>query len=238
MWINYELRDYPQELKNVFWFATMALTSDGQESKDNMKAIVRTLIENDGKGDKLDEEQLLKAHHLVSSVLPDSTMRIEIEKKIAERYPDGEFFREKAARELFMTAKDESFDEKFRNFLNRFPPEKFRDTFVVDNMFDHYYSNLFRIYVYSPIIENNDYSRLVECIGTSPRVNLATYFWHIIQIPYMRGDVPTDKLYPYATMIDVQTENGKGKGVVSARMERIVLPDQQASLLGLFQNFG
>lgn len=201
MWINYELRDYPQELKNVFWFATMALTSDVQKSKDNMKAIVRTLIENDGKGDKLDEEQLLKAHHLVSSVLPDSTMRIEIEKKFAERYPDGEFFREKAARELFMTAKDESFDENFRNFLNRFPPEKFRDTFVVDNMFDHYYSNLFRIYVYSPIIENNDYSRLVECIGTSPRVNLATYFWHIIQIPYMRGDVPADKLYPYATMI-------------------------------------
>ena len=122
MWINYELRDYPQELKNVFWFATMALSSDGQESKDNMKAIVRTLIENDGKGDKIDEEQLLKAHHLVSSVLPDSTMRIEIEKKFAERYPDGEFFREKAAREMFMTAKDESFDEKFRNFLNRFPP--------------------------------------------------------------------------------------------------------------------
>lgn len=44
--------------------------------------------------------------------------------------------------------------------------------------------------VYNSIIGKSDYSRLVECLGTSPRGNLATYFWHLIQIPYKRGDVP------------------------------------------------
>lgn len=122
--------------------------------------------------------------------------------KIAERYPDGEFFREKAARELFMTnGKDEGFDEKFKAYTDRFPPEKFADSFVEDNMFEHYNSNIFRMYIYNSIIGKSDYSRLVECLGTSPRGNLATYFWHLIQIPYKRGDVPAGQLYPYAKMI-------------------------------------
>ncbi len=201
MWINYELRDWPQELDNVFWYATMAMSRDTTVSKENMKAILRNILDQDKADSGLDEEQLMKAHQLVSSVIPDSTMKTEIENKLAERYPDGEFFREKAARELFMSGNDEGFDDRFREFIKRFPPEKFRDSFIEDGMFEHYYSNLFRMYIYGAIIGRNDYSRLTEYLGASPRGNLATYFWHIIQIPYMRGDASAEKLYPYAEMI-------------------------------------
>lgn len=201
MWINYELRGNPKGLKDVFWFATMALQRDSTVSRENMKNNIRMLLDQDGKGDTLNEEQLMKAHQIVSTVLPDSTMKVDIEKRLAERYPDGEFFREKEARELFMSGGKEDFDAKFENFLKRFPPENFRDAFVEGNMFEHHYSNIFRIYIYNAIIRNNDYSRLEQCLSIAPRRDLAMYFWHIIQIPYMRGDVSAEKLYPYAKKI-------------------------------------
>lgn len=203
MWINYELRDNPECLKDIFWYATLAMQRDSTVSKADMKKNIRTLLDRDSEGDRLNERQLMQAHQIVSSVLPDSTMRAEIEERLSERYPDGEFFREKTARELFLMDKSDpdDFSSCFKGFLKRFPPEKFIDSFVEDDMFDHYYSNLFRIYIYNAIILDNDYSRLVECLPVAPRRDLSMYFWHIIQIPYMRGDVSAENLYPYARLI-------------------------------------
>ena len=201
MWINYELRDNPQGLKDIFWYATQVLQRDSTVSKENMKNNIMALLDRDQEGDWLNERQLMQAHQIVSSVLPDSTMRDDIEERLSVRYPDGEFFREKTARELFMSGQKDDSDIRFEEFIRRFPPERFRNAFVEDNMFDHYYSNLFRIYIYNAIIKDNDYSRLEKCLSIAPRRDLAMYFWHIVQIPYMRGDVSADRLYPYARMI-------------------------------------
>lgn len=200
MWINNELRANPGEIGNVFWFATRLMCRDSTASRENMKNIIRNLINSDMSAD-LDEEQLMKAHKLVSTVLPDSTMKSEIEELLAERYPQGEFFREKEAKELFMSDKTDGFDNRFREFIAKYPPENFENAFVEDDMFEHYYSNLFRIYVYSAITENKDYSRVEECLKISPRGNLATYFWHLVQIPFDRGDVSARDIYPLAKML-------------------------------------
>ena len=125
MWINYELRDNPQGLKDIFWYATQALQRDSTVSKENMKNNIMALLDRDQEGDWLNERQLMQAHQIVSSVLPDSTMRDDIEERLSVRYPDGEFFREKTARELFMSGQKEDSDIRFEEFIRRFPPERF-----------------------------------------------------------------------------------------------------------------
>ena len=196
MWINNELQEYPGELENVLWYATMVLGRDTSvASHDNMKRIIGSLIANP---DSLDEEQLLKAWQASASVLSDTLLQHRIEKLLAEKYPDGEFFRERETKALFSDQADENFDVRFRALLAKYPPEKFRNAFVADPMFGHYLSNLFRVYVYTPIFKDNDYSRLEECLHSSPDANLRTYFWHLVQIPFDRGDASAQELYPMA----------------------------------------
>ena len=205
MWINNELQEYPDELENVFWYATMVLGRDtSRASHDNMKRIIGSLL---GNPNNLDEEQLLKAWQASGSVLADTLMQHRIEALLEERYPDGEFFREKETKALFSHQSEEGFDARFRELLAKYPPEKFRNAFVADPMFGHYLSNLFRVYVYTPIFKDNDYSRLEECLHTSPDANLRTYFWHLVQIPFDRGDATAQELYPLAKALYEEMES-------------------------------
>lgn len=201
MWINNELRAYPEELENVFWYASMVLGRDASAvSLENMKQMTVDLV---SEPDSLDEEQLMKAHQVAGIVFNDTTMQNRISELILKRYPEGEFARERDTKALFVqqTQSKENTDVEFRSLLAEYPADKFRDAFVEDPMFSHYLGNLFRVYVYNPIFLDKDYSHLKECLNISPESNLKTYFWHLVQIPFGRGDASAEELYPMARAI-------------------------------------
>ena len=201
MWINNELRSYPEQLTNVFWYASKLMASDTTAVNRERIANNLKLVLNIDAKEACDEEFLLKALDVAQNILRDESLSNDIIVRIKERFPDGEYEREQAFIALFkQTNKDET-GTTFEELLKRFPPEKFANAFVLDNMFNHYYFNLLRTYVYTPIIKHNDYSRVEQSLAFSPRTLLATYFWHIFQIPYGRGDVTPEKIYPIATMI-------------------------------------
>ena len=200
MWINNELRSNPQELGNVFWLATKALSRDSLASVANMRRSLDVILSGDEQG-LLKERELLQAYEIAKNTLNDTTLMRELGEKLHQRYPNGEYDREQAVRNLFKAKKDDSYAKQFEALIDRFPPEKFENAFVADDMFDHYYSDLFRIYIYNAIVQNKDYSRLNNYLAKSPKYNLMTYFWHIVQIPFERGDISASEIYPIATKI-------------------------------------
>ena len=201
MWINNELRSNPEQLTNVFWYASKLMASDTTAAnRERMADNLKLALDIDAK-EKCDEEFLLKALDVAQNILRDEPLSNDIIARIKMRFPDGEYEREQAFIALFKQHDRDESGAAFEKLLKRFPPEKFTDAFVLDNMFNHYYFELLRTYVYTPVIKCRDYSRVEQSLAFSPRTLLATYFWHIFQIPYGRGDVAPEKIYPIATMI-------------------------------------
>lgn len=201
MWINNELRSHPGQLTNVFWYASKLMASDTTiANRERIANNLKLALNMDAK-EACDEEFLLKTLDVAQNILHDENLSNDIIARIKKRFPDGEYEREQAFIALFKQPDKDETGAAFEELLKRFPPEKFANAFVLDNMFDHYYFNLLRAYVYTPIIKNKDYSRVEQSLAFSPRPLLATYFWHIFQIPYGRGDVTPEEIYPTATMI-------------------------------------
>ncbi len=201
MWINYELRDYADQLTKVYWLASKFAASDTTAANRERLTNNLKLALNMDAQKACDEEFLLKALDVAQNILGDKSLSEEITTRIKSRFPNGEYEREQAAKELFQQQGKDETGKAFEDFLKRFPFEDFTDAFVLDDMFDHYYGNLLRTYVYTPIMKQNDYSRVEPALAFSPRQSLATYFWHIFQIPYGRGDVKPQDIYPIATKI-------------------------------------
>lgn len=201
MWINYELRDHADQLTKVFWFASKFMASDTTATnRERLTNNLKMALSMDDK-EACDEEFLLKALDVAQNILGNKTLSEDIIGRIKSRFPNGEYERELAAKALFMQSVKDETGKSFEDFLKRFPPEKFNDVFVFDDMFDHYYSNLLRAYVYTPIMKQDDYSRVEPSFAYTPRLQMSTYFWHIFQVPYGRGDVTPQKIYPIATKI-------------------------------------
>ncbi len=197
-WINSELRDHPEQLPDVAWFATKALVNDEGADVEKFKKNLWQVLDMD-KQSPLTENQLLKGYS-VSKVLWDSVLINQFKDIILKRYPNGELARELAIRTLHKEYQKGDFSERFHQLLKEYPTEKYVNSFTVDDMSTKSYSELFRIYVYTAAM-NKDYSRLFECIKTSPNEMLWTYFWHLVQIPYDRKDETAQQLFQRAKTI-------------------------------------
>ncbi len=201
MWINNELRDNPEQLTKVFWYASKLMAADTTAvRRERMTNNLKLALDMDAKK-PCNEEFLLKALDVAQNILRNGELSKDIIARINSRFPEGEYAREQAFAALFKQNIGGDKDAEFEALLKRFPPEKFANAFVLDNMFDHYYSNLLRAYVYNPIVKQNDRSRVLNSIDISPRTSLITYFWHVFQIPYGRGDVTPEEIYPLAAKL-------------------------------------
>ena len=212
MWINNELRYHPEETPNVNWFAAKALMRDSiPVSKDLIRENIRKELQFEtikGLNFKFTEEQLLKAYDVAETLLGDSSLMDTLKLMIRDRFKGGEFDREEALKQIWESTlhqKDPNdlteSNKAFAKFLKKYPDEKFRDSYVQWDMFNHWYTGNFRALTYDGIMKRNDYSTLLEYLPHTPYSYLATYFWHCVMIPYERGDVKPDFIYPIARKI-------------------------------------
>lgn len=200
MWINNELRSNPGELPRVFWFASQIFGNDtAYKAKENLTKNMKLVLDIE-KTAHVDERFMLQALDICKNVLHNDSLSQYCIGELNSRYAGGEYQRELDIKALF-TSKEKDNEKAFEEFIEKYPYEDYKNRFCVDDMFNHWYANVLRIYVYTPIMEKNDYSRIAKVLDISPLSSLVTYFWHIVQIPYGRGDVSAEKIYPMAKMI-------------------------------------
>lgn len=197
-WINNELRDHPEQFPDVTWFVTKAMAGDEGTDKDALKKNLWQVLEMDKKT-PLTENQLLRGYNACET-LWDSVLIKAFGDRLRERYPKGEFAREQAITTLHRNSQKADFAQKFVETLKLYPAEKYQNCFTGMDMMWRAWPEIFRIYVYTAAM-NKDYSRLFECIKTSPDGMLWTYFWHLVQIPYDRKDETAQQLFERAKAI-------------------------------------
>lgn len=200
MWINNELRSNPGELPRVFWFASQIFGNDtAYKAKENLTKNMKLVLDIE-KTAHVDERFMLQALDICQNMLHNDSLSQYCIGELNSRYAGGEYQRELDIKALF-TSKEKDNEKAFEEFIEKYPYEDYKNRFCVDDMFNHWYANVLRKYVYTPIMEKNDYSRIAKVLDISPLSSLVTYFWHIVQIPYGRGDVSAEKIYPMAKMI-------------------------------------
>ena len=197
-WINNELRDHPEQLPDVAWFATKALANDEGANREVFKKNLLQVLDMD-KQTPLTENQLLRGYN-ASEVLYDSVLVKAFKERLLERFPNGEFAREQTITTLHRNSQKEDFAKNFVETLKKYPPENYKDAFTGMDMMYRSWPEIFRIYVYTAAMKK-DYSRLFETIKTAPDNMLWTYFWHLVQIPYDRKDETAQQLFNRAKTI-------------------------------------
>ncbi len=197
-WCNNELRFSPASYPRVIKYGIEALNSmePGEEKTvEAMKRDVEYLMSAEG----MPEERLLEARDIARNYMRDQQLADSIEADILSRFPDGIAARDKEIWRLFRVEDPEEKIIQLAAFLKRFPTGRFVD--VQTSVSDMWYAKIFQSVVYTPITARDDYSLLYEYIDDQPYESLATFFWHIVQIPYRNGLVTADKLRPYADLI-------------------------------------
>ncbi len=204
-WMQQELMKNPSQLPFVYWYATQI-----NAAADTAGVMKGKLLEGADyvigfeKQSPVGEDFLLRAYYLAKSVLQNDSLANDVANSLNTRYPGGEFQREQDFIALAKKTNQHNLDsvgKAFGELQKKYPYKKYENCFRADDMFDHYYADMLRAYVYNPIMKDSDYSRVVPSFEFAPITSMLTYFWHIIQIPYERGDVSAKDLYPLATTL-------------------------------------
>lgn len=198
-WYNMEMKYSPMEFKNVYYYAskTLALLQPGTINPGIEKTVADVL--NMDSAGLLTEEELIKCIEVTRNYLKKDSLAKELETKALEKYPDGILARDKEIYRLFRIADSDQKEKEFAVFLKRFPTSKFENIHTENSSL--YYGKIFQSVIYNQIIKHNNYELLTQYIRDSPYEMLATYFWHIVQIPYKNMLMTADKLRPYADLI-------------------------------------
>lgn len=204
-WMKQELMGNPSQLPFVYWYATQ-LNAAADTAGVNKASLLKgaSYVIGLEKQSPVSEDFLLKAYYLATNVLHSDSLANDVANSLRTRYPNGEFQREQDLRALGIKATRNNLDSMtnlFAAFLKKYPYKEYENRFRADDLSDHYYEDLLRAYVYTPIVKDSDYSRVIPSLAFSPVSSMLTYFWHLIQIPYERGDVSAQKLYPLATRL-------------------------------------
>lgn len=204
-WLQQELMNCPSQLPYVYWYSTQLRAAEDTTAAGKARVLQGAdyVIDFEKKA-PIGEDFLLRALWLAKNVLANDSLAKDVENSLQTRYPNGEYQREKDIRALSIKLNEKNQKEVFKEFeafLKKYPYDEYKDRFNADDMTGHWYENMLRAYVYTPIMKDSDYSRVMPSVAYAPLSMLTTYFWHIIQIPYERGDVSAKNLYPLATQL-------------------------------------
>ena len=199
-WCNQEILHSPDERKHVAYYGAKALA---QTDKANRFAIIEAdvsyMLHLDSLGE-VTESDLMNTLENTKRILHNDSLAKILKERMLEKYPDGILARDKEILRIFrFSGSIEDKAKAMQAFVKRFPFAKFRDTPTEAAYM--YLGKNFQSVVYNQIIKHDDYGLLKEYIHEVPYSYLTTFFWHIIQIPYSRGDVKTEKLRPYADLL-------------------------------------
>lgn len=198
-WINNEIRDFPDERKNDFWYAFQTLNhkSPGEKHERMLEEII--YLEQLDKAQVLPEETWLKALDVARNILKNDSVAKSIEERIFARYPDGILARDNEIWRLFRIYEPEQKEKELVTFLQRFPTAKFKD--VETEKTGLWYGKIFQSVVYNQIIKHNNYQSLMKYLPDVPYLYLGTFYWHMVQIPYRNKQLTSEFIYPYAVAI-------------------------------------
>lgn len=195
-WYNNELRYHAESYPRVIKYADETISRmDPERAQEIMRRDVEFLMSAEG----MPEERLLEAHEIASRLLQDQGLAAAVEAQILARFPDGIAARDKEIWRIFRVEDPEQKIAEFAAFLDRFPTAEFVD--VRTETSDMWYAKVFQSVVYTPITSRDDYSLLCKYIGDQPYESLATFMWHIVQIPYSNGHATAEKVRPHADLI-------------------------------------
>lgn len=196
-WINQQLRFDPNAREYVFYYAAKLLNKmKSDQTLKQMTDDVNYILSLS----TVKEETLLKALEVAHSFIKDSVLSASIVTRIKENFPDGIYARDQEIRRIFFKVMDPA--ERLAaldNFLQRFPTEKFKDVETEDASM--YLGKIFQTVVYQPIVDKRDYSLLYKYIHDVPRMQLVTFYWHLVQIPLRNNQQTPEEVAPWAKVI-------------------------------------
>ena len=198
-WCNQELKNCPDERKHVAYYGDKALGETDKPTRfEIIENDVKYLLTLDSLG-QITESDLFHALENVQNILWNDSLAAIIQKRIIEKYPDGILSRDNEIWRIFRLGTPGEREQAMEKFTQRFPLSKFQDT-PTENAFMYLGKN-FQSTVYNQIIKNNNYTLLEKYLHEIPYDYLTVFFWHIVQIPYSRGDATAEKLRPYADLL-------------------------------------
>lgn len=198
-WYNQELRHSPLEFTKVYYYAakTLAIIQPNVVNPAIAQS-VNEVIKADSLG-QLSEEDLMKCIETVRRYLKNDSLANKLEARALAKYPDGILARDIELYRLFRVADADQKEKELALFLKRFPTSKFENIHTENSWL--YNGKIFQSVIYTQIMKHNNYELLTQYLHDSPYEMLATYFWHIVQIPYKNKLMTADKLRPYADLI-------------------------------------
>lgn len=206
MWFTNELMRHPDAMPDMFWYFSHLVAQDStmqQGARDKQAKNLRIVLDG-AKKSPLTEEQLMKALDVAEHLAMNDTLVNDVVALFKKHYPNGEYEREQQVKEFFKGLTRQNADgvsKEFVKYLKKFPYMKYRDNYVEDDMFYHFYGNLMRNLCYESVIKRDDYSTLLANLDNATMMDLQTFFWHNVQIPFGNGQVTAEKIYPVARQL-------------------------------------
>ena len=194
-WIEKERECFPGSFPYLFYydFRLMHKMFPGVYN-DKIAEGLRSLL---GMED-LDETTLGRAREIAGCILQDTEMAAAIEERIMSEYPDGVLVRDKEIIRISAIADMDGKEREFAEFVQKFPYDKFKNASPET---DRQLRNLLRSIIYNPVLDNRDYTALYKYTSQAPHYFLATYFWHLVQIPYNNGERTAAQIRPVADFL-------------------------------------
>jgi len=214
-WINQELMHNPGERANLFHIAAEFLVKTNAD-EEKLKQTTGYSIEYVMTQTNSTEKQLLYAKELALRIMNDPDKAAQIDSLIKTRFPYNLARRDEMIKKAFLesdfTKKKAMLDE----ILKYYPSDIYRD--VNTEISNLYYGKLFQSVIYTPIASAKDYTLLYKYLHDSPLVQLATYYWHHVQLQLRDKLVSNEKLLALSTEIinEMQSRPRTGKELATS----------------------
>ncbi|MDR1718979.1 MAG: TlpA family protein disulfide reductase [Dysgonamonadaceae bacterium] len=198
-WYNQTLKLDPSQRRNIWFYAAQTMDHLNHFPENAaIRADIDFVLSLDS-ANQADEEDLLKCITAARRFLRNDSLASVIESLVRAKFPNGIMARDDALYRIFRISDLAEKENELEKLLKRFPAARFVD--IETENTGLYYGKIFQSVIYNRIVKNNDYSLLERYIHDVPYEFLATFFWHIVQIPYRDNLMTAKQLFPHAQLI-------------------------------------
>lgn len=191
-WIKQELMYYPQSRRNVFYPAMFILKEEGKAEPAHQE--LQYILSMDD----VTELEMMKVAEAYRRVLVDPVRADSVEKRILEKYPQGNLPKLQAWRSLQHVKNAAEGIARAARFLEQYPPAKADLSF--DRLVDMYYARVYQAAIAKPLMEKN-YEALTPMIAEAPYDVLALLYYKAIIVAHKTEYLSDKELLPYAAQI-------------------------------------
>ncbi len=198
-WVNQEMKLFPEERTKVGYYAAQAIQMNNKARGNNIIKEDIDLILKQDSANAGTEEELLKAYEMANIYEPYGELPQSIEQLALSKYPNGIFARDKEILRIFRLADPMEKEKALAVFVKQYPLNEWKN--VDTQNVGLYLGKNFQSVVYNQIMKNNNYQLLTDYIHEIPYDYLYSFYWHIVQIPYMRGQLSAQDVLPKAKLL-------------------------------------